>query len=318
MNKRTAVVVGTVVATVLAGSLPAVAGRSRAKSKQKSTTIVAPANDSFAAGTQITEMPFGSVIDFTSASIEAGEPQPTCSEAKATVWYSVTSASEQDLVAKAAAEFPNAIAIYSGAGLSELSEVTCAAEGHSTEVAFPASSGAVYFVQVAAPRKHRGTLGFSLEADPWQTETLREAEFLINTPEIDRAAIVIDGKARENNRNVYDLTVTTNETTIGPYGVTTPVELPSIHQELAKVRGQEIVLQLTSSYRYDKTQKDCRLYDGEDCIVGLPITGDAGWYTENGSEAELIVTLRIVVNGKVRAERTVAAPFAGQIGGTLP
>ncbi len=317
MNKRAAVVVVTVVATLVAGSVPALAGKNN-RTKSNRTTVVAPANDSFAAGTQITEMPFGSVVDFTSASIEAGEPQPTCSEAKATVWYSVTSASEQDLVAKSAAEFDNAIAIYSGPALAELTEVTCAAEGDSTEVAFPASPGAVYFVQVAAPKKHRGSLGFSLEVDPWKTETLKEEEFLINTPEIDQAAIVVDGKARETNRKIYDLTVTANETTIGPYGVTTPVELPAIHQELAKVPGQEVELHLTSSYRYDKAQKDCRLYDGEDCIVGLPVTGDAGWYTENGSEAELIVTLRIVANGELLAERTVAAPFAGQVGGLLP
>ena len=121
MNKKVAVVVVTVVATLVAGSLPAVAGGGKAKSKQSNASTGAPANDSFGAGTQVTEMPFGSEIDFTAASTEAGEPQPSCSAAKATIWYSITSASEQDLVAKAAAEFPSTIAVYSGASLTAVS-----------------------------------------------------------------------------------------------------------------------------------------------------------------------------------------------------
>lgn len=317
MNSKTAFVVGTVVATLVVGTVPAFAG-GKAKDKRKSPSVAAPANDSFGSHTQITEVPFTSTVDFTGATLEANEPQPSCFAAEATVWYSVTSGQEEKLVAKTAADFDNAVAVYSGAGLTELSEVSCSAAGSENEFMFPAAPGSLYFFQVAAPVEHRGMLDFGLEVDTWETEVLSENKIPVSVPAIDQAEIVIEGKARPSDRKVYDLTVKANETTVGPYGITTPVALPAIRQELAKIPAREVVLEITSSYRYDESQSDCRLYDGDECMVGLPVTGDLSWYTGDGAEAELVVSLRITSNGEVLAERTVAVPFAGQIGGLLP
>lgn len=317
MNKKTALVVGTVVAALVLGTVPAFAG-GKSKERRKGRSVSAPANDSFASHAQITEVPFNSTVDFTGATLEADEPQPSCLAAEATVWYSVTSAREQKFVAKAVAEFDSAVAVYSGASLTELSEVSCAAGGSEEELMFPASPGTLYFLQVAAPKKHRGMLDFGLEVDTWESEVLSENRIPVSIPAIDQAEIVIEGKPRASDPKIYDLSVKANETTVGPYGITTPVALPAIRQELAKIPAQEVVLEITSSYRYDKSHSDCRLYDGDDCMVGLPVTGDLSWYTANGAEAELVVSLKITSNGKVLAERTVAVPFAGQVGGLLP
>jgi hypothetical protein len=320
MNKKLALVVGTVVVSLVAGALPATAGgKGRTKERNKNASVPAPVNDSFATGTEIVELPFETATDMTAASVEVDEPQPSCSAAKATVWYKVAIASEQNLVAQAASQFPNAIAVYSGESLTTLSEVACAAEG-STDLMWPASAGAIYFVQVAAPRGHKGVVNFGIEVDTWKSKLLYEDQHVVNVPAIDRAAVVIEGKPRASDPNIYDVTVTAADTTVGPFGVETdPVVLPAIRQELVKVPGQQIDVKLSSSYRYDSAQRKCLLYQGEDCASSLPVGSDTSWYTgDSGKQAELVVTVRIVANGTLLAERTVSVPFAGQAGGLLP
>jgi len=319
MNKKSALVVGIVVATLIAGALPADAGN-KTRNRNKGTAVAAPANDSFAAGTQVAEMPFEASVNFTAASLDANEPQPSCSSAKSTVWYSVASDREQKLVVRAASQFPNAVAVYSGADLTHLSEVTCVAEGASNEVMFPAASDALYFVQVSAGKVHKGSLEFGMNVDTWETKTLLQDNYSVTVPDVDAPKVVIDGRPRANNPKIYDLTVTAADQTVGPFGlVTDPVKLPAIHQELSKVSGQKIDISLSSTYRYDSAQSDCRLYQGEDCSVGLPVTGDSDWYTDgSGAEAQIVVSIRIESDGKLLAEKTVAVPFAGQFGGLLP
>lgn len=320
MNKKYALVVGTVVTTLIVGALPAVAGNKAKNRKNDTPTIAAPANDSFAAGTQVAQVPFESTVDFTASTLEVGEPQPSCSSAKGTAWYRVASDTEQKLVAQSAAQFPSAIAVYTGNDLSALSEVTCVADGVSNEVMFPAAPGAVYFIQVSAGKSRRGVLDFGMGVDTWESKTLREDTYSVTVPDVDTPNIVIDGRAREKNPMVYDLTVTADGQGVGPVGiVTNPVKLPAIHQELSKVSGQEIDIKLSSTYRYDSAQRDCRVYQGDDCTAGLPVTSDANWYTDgNGSEAQVVVSIRIESDGELLAERTVAVPFAGQVAGLLP
>lgn len=319
MNARAALAVGTAVVTLIAGALPAVAG-SRKEESRKSTTAAPPMNDGFAAGTEVAEMPFANTVDMSRASLELSEPQPSCSTAMATVWYRFTAQDDLNMVATSSAVFPTGITVYTGSDLGALSEVTCAGASPESHAAFPASAGSVYFLQIAAGKRHKGFSDFSLKVDPWNNRELASQEFVVPVPMIDQAAVVIDGKPREMNPKIYDLTITAGENTVGPYGIETdPVVLPAIHQELVKVPGQNVTVTLTSTYRYDSAQRKCVLYQGEECVKALPLSGSPSWYTGGeGAQAELVVTLRITHNDQLLAQRTVTAPFAGQIGGLLP
>ena len=319
MKARTALVVGTAVATLLAGAVPAIA-QDRKRPAKKTSTVIAPPNDAFAMGTEVAEIPFESVVDLRGASVEKNEPMPTCSEAAATVWYRFTPAADMDIVGSVRSEAPAAIAIHSGADLATLSEVACAPAAPEAHIALPSSAGTTYFVQVSVPKRRRTPVEFSLKVDNWKQTDLLEREFEVVVPAIDQAAVVIDGRPRTDKRGIYDVTIKAGDQIVGPFGIeTNPVELPAIHQELVKVPGQTVNVTLTSWYRYDSAQGRCVLYQGEECVQMVPVSGDTSWYTGGeGSEAELVVSLKVTKNNEVLAERVVAAPFAGQVAGLLP
>lgn len=319
MKARTALVVGTAVATMLAVAVPAEAGN-RKRQPKKAAPVVAPANDAFAAGTEILEMPFETVVDLRGSSLETSEPMPSCSEATATVWYRFTPTEDLNLVGSVASSSPVGVSIYSGADLATLSEVACAAAAPEAHIAMPATGGSVYFVQVSVPKRRPAAVEFSLKVDTWRHKELTRQNVVVPVPAVEQAAVVVDGKPRESNPNIYDLTIKAADVTIGPYGVeTNPVTLPAIHQELLKVPGQTVDVSVTSSYRYDSAQGRCVLYQGEECLKRVPVAGDTGWYTGgDGAEAELIVTLTIKHNDRLLAERTVSVPFAGQVGSLIP
>lgn len=319
MKARTALVVGTAVATMLAGAVPAVAGSKKREAK-KTTAAVAPANDAFAMGTDVVEMPFSTTIDLRGASLEKNEPLPSCSQVAASVWYRFSPAEDINVLGTVVSRSPVGMAIYSGTDLATLSEVSCGAAAPEAHIAMPASAGSVYFVQVSVPKRSKAKVDFSLKIDTWEQRELVQQDLVVPVPAVDQAAVVIDGKPRANKPGIYDLTVKAGDVTVGPYGIeTNPVVLPPIHQELVKVPGQTVKVSLTSSYRYDGAQGRCALYQGEECLKTVPVSGESSWYTGGeGSKAELVVTLTITHNDKLLAERTVSVPFAGQAGSLLP
>lgn len=319
MKARTALVVGTAVATLLAGAVPAVAG-DRKREAKKQPAVVAPANDSFTTGTEVLEMPFEAEVNLRGASIEENEPMPSCSEAAATVWYRFSPLEDMHVVGTVSSSAPVGITIHSGADLATLTEVACATAAPEAHIAMPASAGTTYFVQVSVPKRRKDPVAFSLKVDTWRQREIANREFVVPVPAVDQASVVIDGKPRKDNPGIYDLTVKAGDVTVGPYGVdTNPVKLPPIHQELLRVDAQTVNVAITSSYRYDSAQGRCVLYQGEECVEMLPVASESSWYTGGeGSEAEVVVTLKITKNGKVLAERTVAVPYAGQVAGLLP
>lgn len=319
MKARTALVVGTAVATLLAGAVPALA-EDRKRPGRKTSAPVAPANDAFEMGTEVSEMPFETVVDLRRATVEESEPMPSCSETVATVWYRFTAVDDTNIVGAVRSDSPVGIAVHSGADLATLMEVACAPAATEAHIAMPASSGTTYFVQVSVPQRRKTPVEFSLKVDNWKQAEVVDHEFEVPVPAVDQAAVVIDGKPRADQPHVYDLTIKAADQTVGPYGIeTSPVVLPPIHQELVRVKGQTVNVTLTSWYRYDSAQGRCVLYQGEECLQTLPVSSEASWYTQGeGSKAELVVSLKITKNDEVLAERTVAVPYAGQVAGLLP
>lgn len=320
MKARAALVVGTAVATMLAGAVPAALADARKGERKKPAAVTAPANDSFAMGIDVIEMPFESTVDLTEASLEKNEPAPSCSPATRTVWYRYAPSEDVNVLMDLSAKSPVSVAVHSGSDLATLSEVACAPAAPEAQLALPLTAGNVYFVQVAAQKARTGLVDLSLQVDTWRYEQLAQREVTVPVPTIDQSALVIDGKPREGKPGIYDLTVKAGGVTVGPYGLETdPVKLPAIHQELVKVPGQKVQVSITSSYRYDSAQGRCVLYQGDDCLASLPVSGQSSWYTGgDASEAELVVTLRVMRNDDLLAERTVTVPVAGQLLALLP
>lgn len=319
MKARTVLVVGTAVATMLAGAVPAVAG-GRKREAKRSSAILAPANDAFATGTEIVEMPFEAAADLRGASVERNEPMPSCSKATATVWYRFTPAEDMNVVGSVTSSSPVGVAVYSGADLASLSEVACAAAAPEARIAMPATAASIYFVQVSVPKRRPARATFSLDVDTWRHKELAQHDVTVPVPAIDQAAVVIDGRQRAGNSKIYDVTIKAGDVTVGPYGLQTdPVALPAIHQELVKVAGQTVDVAVSSTYRYDSAQGRCVLYQGDECLKRVPVGGDSSWYVGgSGAEAEVVVTVTISRNDELLAQRTVSVPFAGQVASLLP
>jgi hypothetical protein len=118
---------------------------------------VPPANDDFANASAVTALPFDDSVDPLTAGSEDGEPFPSCSffgDTGATLWYRFAPPADTMVLAEALG--PNfqgpAVGVYQGSALGDLNQVACAYPGYpESELAFQASAGQTYFIQVVAP-----------------------------------------------------------------------------------------------------------------------------------------------------------------------
>jgi len=82
--------------------------------------------------------------DTAPATLESGEPQPSCGPIGSTVWYHAVALSDGIVTADTfGGNFDTALAVYSGDDLGALVEVGCNDDsvGLSSEVVFAASAG---------------------------------------------------------------------------------------------------------------------------------------------------------------------------------
>jgi PKD repeat protein len=127
-----------------------------------------PPNDDFADATSITSLPSSNVVDIISASIEAGEPIPSCAGPRSkTVWYAFTATGTGSISAIVVntSGFPTAMAAYTGASLASLTEVGCRAS-FGGRLTFRAERGTTYYFQVDDLFGQGGPLEFRLEVAP--------------------------------------------------------------------------------------------------------------------------------------------------------
>lgn len=137
-----------------------------------SLTLVAegvppPPNDDFANATAITALPFGDSVDTSVATLEPGEPTPSCAagyDASKTVWYRFAPAASGSVTASLDTFFATVIAAYAGGSLGGLSEVVC--RSSPGPLTFRAEAGTTYQFQVAGLFGSGGPLGFHLAATP--------------------------------------------------------------------------------------------------------------------------------------------------------
>ena len=126
--------------------------------------IPVPPNDDFANAAAITALPFSNTVDNTSASIETGEPSSSCAGTRSkTVWYAFTATGTGSVSARAIASgFPTAVAAYTGASLTNLTETGC----RVGRLTFQAQVGTTYYFQVDDFFGQGGPLEFLLEVTP--------------------------------------------------------------------------------------------------------------------------------------------------------
>jgi hypothetical protein len=136
-----------------------------------------PANDNFSGAAAIGALPFSDVTNLASASIEPGEPVPSCAiyygPVSNTTWYAFTSAQSQTVTARIGyAQISAAVAAYTGGGVSSLTSTGCGVFGNT--VTFRANAGTTYYFQVGGLFGQSGQVEFRLELTPPPTASFFE------------------------------------------------------------------------------------------------------------------------------------------------
>ncbi len=137
-----------------------------------------PSNDNFASATQIAALPFSDTVDTTAATLEPGEPAPSCSSAPAgSVWYAFTPATSESVTASGDL-LSNVVAAYTGTSVSNLTPAGCSTSGFPGLLTIHVNAGTTYYFQVGGLFGQRGPLTFRLEVTPPP-----DAEFSLNPPD---------------------------------------------------------------------------------------------------------------------------------------
>jgi hypothetical protein len=126
-----------------------------------------PANDNFANATSLTSVPFSDSVDTTAATVEQGEPAPTCGygQSAGTVWYAFTPSVTGSYSASIPwPGFSVQDAVYTGSSLTNLSEIAC--QPFNSPLTFHANAGTTYYLQAGGLFGNRGTFTFTLDVAP--------------------------------------------------------------------------------------------------------------------------------------------------------
>ena len=136
-------------------------------------TVPRPANDDFANAEPIGELAFSDSAETAFATLEEGEPQPSCitdAEIDRTLWYSFTPATSIVRIADTLeSNFDTVLAIYVGGALEGLEEVDCddgTADVMQSRLRLVASANETYYFQVGGLAGDSGTLVFNLKPEP--------------------------------------------------------------------------------------------------------------------------------------------------------
>jgi M6 family metalloprotease-like protein len=142
-----------------------------------SRVLTGPGNDGFGGATVVSSLPFTAAASNAGATVEAGEPTPSCGAIGKTVWYRYTPAATTAVIAEtsnSSLNFDTVLAAYSGTSIGALTEVGCNDDYGSTgEGGGPSrfqvtlTGGQTYYFQAGGFRNaagivSEGTLGFKL------------------------------------------------------------------------------------------------------------------------------------------------------------
>ncbi|HUS60960.1 MAG TPA: hypothetical protein VMY34_02110 [Acidimicrobiales bacterium] len=124
-------------------------------------------NDNFASATLVDAMPFEIKGDTTSATLEGGEPQPSCSQTETSVWYRLDQTEALRVNATTVgSSFDTVLAVYRGTSFADLREVACNDDGAGlmAQTSFKTLAGQSYFIQLSGFGTAAGPFSLALSA----------------------------------------------------------------------------------------------------------------------------------------------------------
>jgi hypothetical protein len=124
-----------------------------------------PANDSFAAAQPVNAIPYHTTIDTTGATVENGEPVPTCAGSSGSAWYAFTSPAAGSYTLSSTG-YQTTMTAYTGNSLASLQQVACQ---NGTPLTFHADAGTTVYLRVsggAFPGGSPGPIQLTLDATP--------------------------------------------------------------------------------------------------------------------------------------------------------
>jgi PKD repeat protein len=127
-----------------------------------------PENDDFANAISVGAMPFNDSETISYATTQPGEQPPSCAGSMyKTVWYAYTPANSGSFMASALdSYFSGFLAIWTGRELSKLTEAGCRSFWGTGKLAFPATAGATYYIQVGSLGGDGYQMNFRFEVTP--------------------------------------------------------------------------------------------------------------------------------------------------------
>lgn len=131
-----------------------------------------PPNDDFADATAVSVGPFTDKKLTEKATLQSGEPQPSCSTTRKTVWYRITPSAAGELDVRTwGSDFDTVLGVYTGSSLNSLSQVACHDDESPTWLQSHASvtvalPGITYFIQAGGFVGASGTLRIAVDFLP--------------------------------------------------------------------------------------------------------------------------------------------------------
>jgi PKD repeat protein len=127
-----------------------------------------PKNDNFADAISIGAVPFNDSETITYATTQPGEQRPSCAGSMyKTIWYAYTPANSGSFMASALdSYFGEFLAIWTGDELGTLTEAGCRSFWGTGRLAFPATAGATYYIQVGSSWGDGDQVNFRFEVTP--------------------------------------------------------------------------------------------------------------------------------------------------------
>jgi PKD repeat protein len=150
---------------LLGGQLYSDASLVQAKALFQSPIPTLP-NDNFGRAQRINTLPIVAPSNLTNATLQGGEPLPTCADRSftKTIWFVYTPAANGAVVAALEGWDQQVLAVYTGGTLRDLSQVACLRAWGSTPITVQA--GVTYYFQVGDNYGYGGPITFRLNVAP--------------------------------------------------------------------------------------------------------------------------------------------------------